>query len=699
MSNDISKEGKNIKKYPFVKQEGIKECGVACLLMLIKYYNGYIDIQTLLSMTKTNKEGTTFYHLKNALIEIGFDAEGIKCSFEDVKLKKIPMPCICNITVNSSYKHFVVLYEVRKDYLLIADPAVGLKKFDFKSFEKIFNEAILIARPIKTIPYIALNNNYSFIKIILKNKSLFKLLIIYSVIITFLSIASSFYFGKLVDNIDIGNMLFNVFIIFFSINIAKISLEFFKNKIFIYISKRIDYNLTKSILNNIFSLPYQYYKNHTTGDIISRINDLSMIKNSLSKIIISIFIDIPLVAISLILLCKINHNLFLISLIILILNLLSIVIFQKINLKIINKLKSLNSDSTSTMVEAINAFEVVKGLAIKEIINNKVLNKYTKYLNSYSSFNNFIYNQDTVRNLINTIGLLILSYYGARMVFDNQLILSHLITFNTIYNYLSSSINSLIVGNIELNQLKISFKRINELIINKQEKGFLDYLENGNILFNNLSYTFNDKKDVLLNIKLLIRKKDKVLVIGKSGSGKSTLFKLLKGYYEVEMDKIFINNIDINNYKEKTLNDNILYLNQNDTLFNDTILNNIKMDLEINQRFNDITKICEIDDITSKTNLGYQLVIEEGGFNLSGGQRQRITLARALLREFKILIIDEALNQLDIKLERKILNNIFAYFPNKTIIVISHRIDNYDLFNRIVEMKEGKIIKNVIRKH
>ena len=394
-----------------------------------------------------------------------------------------------------------------------------------------------------------------------------------------------------------------------------------------------------------------------------------------------------------------NPNLFFVSLIILICMLLSIVIFQKINIKIINKLKNLNSDSTSTMVEAINAFEVVKGLSIKETINSKVLNKYTKYLNYYSHFNDFIYNQETVRNFINTIGLLILSYFGARQVFDNKMLLSRLITFNTIYNYLTNSTNNLIVGNIELNQLNTSFKRINELIIDEKEKGFLDYLENGDILFNDISYTFNDKTDVLVNIKLLIRKKDKVLVIGKSGSGKSTLFKLLKGYYEIEMDKIFINNIDINNYKNKTLNDSILYLGQNDILFNDTILNNIKLDLDVNQRFNDIIKICEIDDITSKTDLGYQLVIEEGGFNLSGGQKQRITLARALLRDFKILIIDEALNQVDTKLERKILNNIFSYFPNKTIIVISHRIDNYDLFNRIVEIKEGKIIKNVTRKH
>lgn len=108
--------------------------------------------------------------------------------------------------------------------------------------------------------------------------------------------------------------------------------------------------------------------------------------------------------------------------------------------------------------------------------------------------------------------------------------------------------------------------------------------------------------------------------------------------------------------------------------------------------------MCFVDEIVNKNNLGYNYIIEENGFNLSGGERQRITLARALLCNFEILIIDEALNQVDIYLENKILTNIFRYFEDKTIIVISHRLDNYKLFDQIIEMKEGKIIKNAVKK-
>ena len=102
--------------------------------------------------------------------------------------------------------------------------------------------------------------------------------------------------------------------------------------------------------------------------------------------------------------------------------------------------------------------------------------------------------------------------------------------------------------------------------------------------------------------------------------------------------------------------------------------------------------MCNIDEIISKNRLGYNLLIEENGFNLSGGEKERIILARTLIRNFNILIIDEGLSQLDVNMERKILKNIFEKFKNKTIIVISHRLENIDLYNRRIYMKDGIVI-------
>lgn len=687
-----------MKKYPFVKQEGMKECGIASLLMVIKYYKGYISMQELASMTKTNKDGTTLYHLVKVLTEIGFDADGVSCPFDELLKNKIPMPCICSVLIDNSYKHFIVLYEITKKWFIVADPSVGIKKLSYKEFKEIYQNNLIICVPNQTIPIVSEEKYYNITKIIIKNIKIIKLIIIYSVFITTFSIINSFYFGKLLENTNsLKNTLLLIFFIFFSMSFIKIVMDYIRNKLFLYLNKKIDLELTKEIFSKILSLPYKHYKNHTTGDIISRINDMSNLKELLERLLISIFIDIPLAFFSALLLLKLNIKLFIISFIILLLNLLLILLFKKITYFAIVKLKRLKSLTISKMIEAINGFETIKGISIKHFIERKVLKNHVDYLNHQCSFSKIIIIKNLLKNLINDLGILIIDYIGITFVFDGKITLSLLVTFNTALNYCCTSISNIMDFVVDYNEYKSSFKRINEIMIENKDNGFLTQFTNGNIEFLNVNYSFNDIDCVLKNINLKILQGERLIVIGKSGSGKSTLFKLLKRYYEVDFDKITINEIDINNYVNKILDENILYVNQHEIIFNDTILNNIKLENKVDDKFLDICKICEIKPIVVKNKLGFNYFLEENGFNLSGGERQRIILARSLLKNFNILIIDEALNQVDILMERRILKNLFNYFKDKTIIFISHRLNNCDLFNHIIEMKEGKIIKDETR--
>ena len=124
-------------------------------------------------------------------------------------------------------------------------------------------------------------------------------------------------------------------------------------------------------------------------------------------------------------------------------------------------------------------------------------------------------------------------------------------------------------------------------------------------------------------------------------------------------------------------------------MFTDTIYNNIGN----SDKFSEIIKMCLLDEVVEKFKLGYNTLIEEDGFNISGGQKQRIMLARAINNDFNILLIDEGLNQLDVNSERKILKNLFNHYKDKTIIVVSHRLDNMDLYNQVIEISK-KVIRN-----
>ena len=142
------------KRYPFVKQEGIKDCGVASLLMIIKYYKGYVGIEELRDMTKTDKKGTTAYHLIEAAKKIGFEAIGIKCTINDITKNKVILPCIAHVTLEDSYYHYVVVYEVNfnKKEVLIADPSNKIKRISFDDFNKIWNNVLITLYPIVKIP-------------------------------------------------------------------------------------------------------------------------------------------------------------------------------------------------------------------------------------------------------------------------------------------------------------------------------------------------------------------------------------------------------------------------------------------------------------------------------------------------------------------------------------------------------------------
>ena len=223
---------------------------------------------------------------------------------------------------------------------------------------------------------------------------------------------------------------------------------------------------------------------------------------------------------------------------------------------------------------------------------------------------------------------------------------------------------------------------------------YLSYCLAGDIEIRNLSYKVGSQY-LLNNLCLSIRKGEKILLSGPSGSGKSTLVKMLLRYIDIPYDKISIAGIDINHYHLENIRSNITYVTSNEYLFTDTIKNNILLYKEVEEElFEKICELCLVNDLLKRKSLGYNSLIEENGFNFSNGERQRIILARSLIRNSNIYILDEALGQIDISREKKILENIFAYLNDKTVIIISHRFNNKKIFDRVLKLEKGIIYES-----
>jgi subfamily B ATP-binding cassette protein MsbA len=163
-------------------------------------------------------------------------------------------------------------------------------------------------------------------------------------------------------------------------------------------------------------------------------------------------------------------------------------------------------------------------------------------------------------------------------------------------------------------------------------------------------------------------------------------------YYDIERDKVIIDGKDINDYNLKEYRDNICFISQSEKLFTDSIYNNITFNRIVNyEEFLTVTSLTKVKDFIKKDKLGYDALLEENGFNISGGQRQRIVLARGLLKKANIILLDEALSEIDSHLERIILKGVFKHYNDKTVLFVSHRLENKDLFDHIMTVKDGLI--------
>jgi len=681
------------KKYPFVKQEGFKDCGCASLLMIIKYYKGNMTIEKLRDITKTNRNGTTAYNLIEAANNIGFRAKGVKGSLND--LKEVIFPCIAHVVIDDIYKHYVVIYEVNFDkrILVIADPDKGIRKMSFDKFDKIWTGVLIVLYPINSLPITKNINISRFIYInVNKYRKEIIMLLFLSMFVILLKFLCSFYFKYIIEGIELSkNYLSSIFILFMILSFTRLVINYLRNKFLIVLNCKLDFSLTLDAFKRIISLPYYYYHNRTTGEIISKINDLGNVRDVFSKICVSLFIDLPLLIISIIFLIRINLSLFLLTCLIFVIYILLALIYNKIYGYYVLRIKNQKELISSYMCESIGGFETVKGIDIEDKVIDNFNNKYILLLNNIFKIQNHINNQAFFKDFINEIGNVIIIFFGSLLVFDNKLDLGYLITYSSMMVYFMEPIRNIIDMDVDIKESKDAITRVLSLYEDYSDNGIVGF-RNGNIEFKNLCFTFDNKKYILNNINLMISNGQKVMIHGCSGSGKSTLLKLLMGYYKVSRGMIYIDGIDINDFKVKSLRKNITYISQNETIFNDTIINNLKFySKDDNSDILHVTNMLEFNEILDN-NLGLNMLIEENGFNLSGGQRQRIILARSLLKKSQIILIDEGLNQIDVVLERKILTNIFNYYKDKTIIIISHRMENLDLYDRLIQI-DGGIIK------
>lgn len=679
-------------KIEVVRQRDLKDCGPCCVSCLLQFYNGYVPLEKIRDDTHTDLNGTTAFHLVKALNGYGFDAMGVKV--EHIFDENIYLPAIAHVVLKNGLQHFVVIYKMSANHVYIMDPAKGKVKMPVNNFLDIWDHILILATPGNSI--LKYTKEMSIVsvfgQILLHNKKLFFLVIVVNFLLMIMTLIGSFYFQVSISSIQSGqNLSFVKFIIllFFIIVFLKVLMNYVKLYYLNYLNKNLDTELFSMFLEHIFRLPLKFIQNRTTGEIVTRIDELSSTKNLFSEIFATFILNMILILGAVVTLFLISSKLFFLLCLVIAIYLGIGVTFQKVLYQKIKENIEITTDFNSVLIENVDMNFSIKNLNLVKEFIYRIENKLILVLKSNFSLSAFLNIMELLKNFIYEFGLFAVTTLGVYLIYNGEVEVLSLVTFNSIVLYLFNPVKELVDLIPKYNYLKASFNKLSEFLSTEIEKdyGGLDSLNNSNINVKDLTYSYNAYTNIINKVSFKIKARDKVLLSGPSGSGKSTICKLLYRSLGSYSGNIEISNTSECDYSLKAVRENILYVGQHEKLFTGTIRDNIVcFRIVSDKEFKQVCKICRLEEVVSKRPNRYNTVINASLNNLSGGEKQRIILARALLKKVKIIILDEALSEVNVDLEKDILDDLFKYFKECTLIYVTHKnVD--DKFKKVIKLK------------
>ena len=465
-------------------------------------------------------------------------------------------------------------------------------------------------------------------------------------------------------------------------------------------SRKIEYDLKNEIFYHYQTLPLKFYKKNNTGDLMNRISeDVSKVRMYLGpalmygmNVTILMLMVIPFMF-------YINFNLAFYSLMPLPLLVVSIYLVQNIINKRSEQIQESLSNLSTYVQETFSGIRLIQSF-VREINFEKVFAQKSKEYKNKSIGLQFVLALffPVIMTLIG-LSIIITVYVGALEVFDGNLSIGNIAEF-LIYVYLLTwPVTALGWITSIIQRASASQKRINEFL---RESSDITSSENkriilqGKIEFKNVFFKYSDTKiQGMENISFTINPGDSLGIIGSTGSGKSTIANSILRLFDIDKGQILIDDTDIKQLNISHFRKQIGYVPQDVFLFSDTIENNILFGTE-NKSFDLVKEAAENADLLRNINSfpeKFETKIGERGITLSGGQKQRVSIARAIIKEPKILILDDCLSAVDTKTENVILENMKKIMMNKTSIIISHRISSVKLAKKIIVIDSGKIIE------
>lgn len=691
-----------VHHYPWIEQQSSSDCGAACLAMIARYWGKRFPIYALRERANVGVSGASLKGLATAAESLGFHGRPVRASFSRIATQKNPW------IAHWQGNHFVVVYSIQGEKATIADPAMGVKTISHQEFSRQWTGYGLLLDPTERLQQTTIKQKTSlwrYFHALSPYRSLIFQIIVASFLIQVFGLFSPLFTQIIMDQvvvqkstttlnaIAVGMLLFGIW---------KICMSSAQSYLLGYFSNRLNLTLITGFISHTVNLPLRFFESRRVGDILTRVQENSKIARFLIGQIVLAWLNLltGVVYLGLMLYYNWQLTLLVLGLIppIVIITLGSTPFLRKISREVFKE----SADQNSSLVEMINGISTVKSTATEREVRWLWEDRATRMTNVSFKGQKFAIGLGALNGVVNSVGGVVLLWAGAYMVIQDQLTIGQLVAFNMMIGYVISPV--LAMANLwdELQEVLISVERLNDVFETDPEESpqhplLIMPTIQGTVTFEDVTFAYNadDDRNTLQNLDFHINAGQTIAIVGRSGSGKTTLVKLLEGLYHPNRGRVLIDGHDISHVSPQSLRGQLGVVPQECFLFSGTILENITLfrnEFSLEQAVA-AAKLAEAHVFIQSLALGYYTKVGEQGSTLSGGQRQRIAIARALLGEPRILILDEATSSLDTESERRFQENLTQISRDRTTFIIAHRLSTVRNADRILVLDHGVLVE------
>lgn len=687
-------------KYPYIHGRGPVDATLACFQMLSQLW-GMPWKRAVLRRALVNN----YQRTGNISIELcGGVAElmGLKSQLVNiptVTISQLPTPILL-----PWQDSFALLYKANEKELIFAIPEQGIVRQKPADLVETWGESgqVLLLQPTKETPTKRFGLSW-FLPAIKRHRQALIEVLIASLFVQLLGLANPLITQVIIDKVIVQNGI-NTLNVLGSLLIVMAIVEglitWLRTNLFVDTTNRIDLSLGAEVIDHLLRLPLRYFEKRPVGEISSRINELENIRSFLTGTALTVVLDAIFSVIYIAVMIFYSWLLTIVALATVPLFALLTFIFAPIIRNQTRTKAERNAQTQSYLVEVVSGVQTVKAQNIELKSRYQWQSRYGRYISA--SFENVQTSTtaSSISNFLNKLSSLLLLWVGVYLVLKSQLTLGQLIAFRIIAGYVTSPLLRLIQLWQNFQETALSLERLADILDTPQETEIAGHNNIpmpeivGHVKYENVTFSYGKSPiPQLNNVRLDIPAGKFVGVVGQSGAGKSTLTKLLPRLYELDSGRILIDGYDINKVEIYSLRQQIGMVLQDTLLFDTTVQENIALNMPdaTPEEIVAAAKVACAHDFIMNLPNGYETRVGERGSALSGGQRQRIAIARTVLQNPPLLILDEATSAVDYATERACCLNLAQAFKGRTVFFITHRLPTIQNADVILMMSQGGI--------